>query len=230
MVVVLTNSATSIFAGFTIFSYLGFMAHTLNVEVKDVASQGPGLAFVAYPEALSQVRILYTNYWHVVHVYYFIARVGSIVLVHTVLHHVTQLGLINHVRNTSNHYHFLCWRIPKCKLLTLTLNLSRFHTIYSVGECGNPRNDTLYRRYIFSTYASIRQPLLHLFVLHCLSRGCPWSRKEESTSLHYLTILRALMVTLTFIVKLKYIYISTFSATNFVDYWDVGDFICLWDR
>ena len=57
MVVVLANSATSIFAGFTIFSFLGYMAHVLEVKVEDVASQGPGLAFVAYPEALTQVYI-----------------------------------------------------------------------------------------------------------------------------------------------------------------------------
>ena len=29
------------------------MAHNLGVEVSEVAEQGPGLAFVAYPEALT---------------------------------------------------------------------------------------------------------------------------------------------------------------------------------
>ncbi|XP_013792546.2 sodium-dependent dopamine transporter-like, partial [Limulus polyphemus] len=47
------NCATSFLAGFVIFSVLGYMAGQLNVEVKDVAADGPGLVFIVYPEAIA---------------------------------------------------------------------------------------------------------------------------------------------------------------------------------
>ncbi|CAH0605739.1 unnamed protein product [Chrysodeixis includens] len=53
----LTNFLTSIYAGFAIFSVLGFQAKQMGVSVNDVAAEGPGLAFVAYPEALLQMPV-----------------------------------------------------------------------------------------------------------------------------------------------------------------------------
>ncbi|XP_040002387.1 sodium- and chloride-dependent GABA transporter 2-like [Xiphias gladius] len=47
------NSATSIFAGFVVFSVLGFMAYDLGISMEEVATGGPGLAFIVYPRALS---------------------------------------------------------------------------------------------------------------------------------------------------------------------------------
>ncbi|XP_022089079.1 sodium- and chloride-dependent glycine transporter 2-like [Acanthaster planci] len=55
LVVPLVNSATSFFAGIVIFSILGYMAHAQGKNVRDVVSQGYGLAFVAYPDAVSRM-------------------------------------------------------------------------------------------------------------------------------------------------------------------------------
>ncbi|KAK4475589.1 hypothetical protein MN116_000865 [Schistosoma mekongi] len=51
------NCATSVYAGFVIFSNLGFMALTKNTTVAAVATSGPGLAFVVYPEAMTNMPL-----------------------------------------------------------------------------------------------------------------------------------------------------------------------------
>ncbi|XP_062240750.1 sodium- and chloride-dependent GABA transporter ine [Platichthys flesus] len=57
LIVATTNSFTSILAGFVIFSAIGYMAHVHNLPVDNIATGGPGLVFVVYPEVLSTMPL-----------------------------------------------------------------------------------------------------------------------------------------------------------------------------
>ncbi|CRK99499.1 CLUMA_CG012818, isoform A [Clunio marinus] len=48
----LANFMTAVFAGFVVFSILGFLSASMNVPIEDVVASGPGLTFITYPEAV----------------------------------------------------------------------------------------------------------------------------------------------------------------------------------
>lgn len=54
-IISITDTFTSLLAGFTIFSILGYLAKELDVEVEDVLKGGGStLAFVSYPDVLAR--------------------------------------------------------------------------------------------------------------------------------------------------------------------------------
>ncbi|XP_071944236.1 sodium-dependent serotonin transporter-like [Antedon mediterranea] len=49
------NCFTSFVSGFVVFSFLGYMAHMQGVDIEDVATEGPGLVFIVYPQAITTI-------------------------------------------------------------------------------------------------------------------------------------------------------------------------------
>ena len=48
----------SLSAGVTIFSILGNLAYETGKDVSEVATGGPGLAFISYPDAIAKFSVV----------------------------------------------------------------------------------------------------------------------------------------------------------------------------
>jgi len=57
MIIALINTLTSFLAGFVVFSILGYMAHERQMDIKDIATSGPGLVFIVYPKAVTSMHL-----------------------------------------------------------------------------------------------------------------------------------------------------------------------------
>ncbi|XP_041365129.1 sodium- and chloride-dependent glycine transporter 1-like [Gigantopelta aegis] len=57
LIVSIGNICTSIFAGFVIFSIVGYLAYELDMPVDKVVEQGPGLAFIVFPDVVTRLPI-----------------------------------------------------------------------------------------------------------------------------------------------------------------------------
>jgi len=57
LIICIGNSLFSFIAGFAVFGTLGYMAATSGKEVEEVVTQAIGLAFVTYPQAISQLPL-----------------------------------------------------------------------------------------------------------------------------------------------------------------------------
>eukprot|EP00091_Calanus_sinicus_P007633 TRINITY_DN18783_c0_g1_i1.p1 TRINITY_DN18783_c0_g1~~TRINITY_DN18783_c0_g1_i1.p1 ORF type:complete len:185 (-),score=42.12 TRINITY_DN18783_c0_g1_i1:696-1250(-) len=64
LIVTLVDAGVSLLCGVAVFAVLGNLAHEQGKNVEDVVADGPGLVFVVFPHALSQMP--YPQVWSVI--------------------------------------------------------------------------------------------------------------------------------------------------------------------
>jgi solute carrier family 6 GABA transporter-like protein 6/8/11/12/13 len=57
MTVATVNALTSVLAGIIVFATLGNLSHEQGKCIDDIVSDGPGLVFVVYPQALNKMPL-----------------------------------------------------------------------------------------------------------------------------------------------------------------------------
>ncbi|XP_061163461.1 sodium- and chloride-dependent creatine transporter 1-like [Saccostrea echinata] len=91
LIVASVNCGTSFLSGFVVFSVLGFMSHQQNVDISQVAESGPGLVFMVYPRAVSEMPL--PHLWSILFFFmlFLIGIDSQFVTVESALAHVSDM-------------------------------------------------------------------------------------------------------------------------------------------
>ncbi|KAJ0012157.1 hypothetical protein NQD34_013132, partial [Periophthalmus magnuspinnatus] len=161
----LMNSATSLFAGFAIFSVLGYMSHELGVSINTVAESGPGLAFIAYPHAVSMMPL--PQLWSV---FFFM----MIIFLGLDSQFVYLEGLVTSISDMYPSYFFTGHRR---KLLLLGICAVAF----AIGLCMVTEGG-LYIFQLFDYYACSGIPLVFFAILESVCIGWVYGKSHYFTN------------------------------------------------
>ncbi|XP_033960737.1 sodium- and chloride-dependent GABA transporter 2-like [Pseudochaenichthys georgianus] len=148
------NSLTSFVAGFAVFPVLGFMSHELGVDISTVAESGPGLAFIAYPLALSMMPL--PQLWAA---FFFI----MIILLGLDSEFVCLEGLVTAISDMFPSFFLIGHR--RKLLLLIICGVSFVIGLFMVTEGG------LYVFLLFDYYACSGIPFMIFAILECVCVG-----------------------------------------------------------
>ncbi|XP_072181826.1 sodium- and chloride-dependent GABA transporter 2-like [Diadema setosum] len=154
MILAATNSFTSLLGGVAIFSVLGYMSHEQGVPIDQVASKGPGLAFIAYPRAIALMPL--APFWAVV---FFI----MILMVGLDSQFVTTEGFVTAISDLFPHW----IRKPyRRELFVFAVCMTSYLIALSMVTRGG-----MYVFQIFDTYAVSGMALLWLALFEAVAIG-----------------------------------------------------------